>query len=323
MTRLSFFIVEIDFVQVGAMQIAITLFRSRHAAWMRMAVLSFLGMATAAGVTSPAIAQVVLGSGSDIRVTETDMRASAELIPLSARAGLLSRKENVEQQAQGVFLRRSLAAEAVRNGLEQDPVVQALVVLSRERILSDAQLAAQDLARVPSDALLESYAQSAYRGDAKRFDQPAQTRVRHILIRNSGPDAKARAEAILARIRGGASFEAIAQSESEDIETSVNGGDLGFFAPGKMVKAFDDGIDQIKNPGEVSDVVQTDFGYHLIKLESRRPAGLVPYAEVREALRAEARGRAQRDARQEKISKLLEQFKLDPAAVESFSQRYR
>ena len=323
MTRLSFFIVEVDFVEVGAMRIAIILFRSRHAAWMRVAVLSFLGVAAATGVASPAIAQVVLGTGSDIRVTDVDMRASAELIPLSARAGLLSRKENVEQQAQGVFLRRALTAEAVRNGLEQDPVVQALLVLSRERILSDAQLAAQDLARVPSDALLDSYAQTAYKAEAKRFDQPTQTRVRHILVRNSGPEAKPRAEALLAKIRGGASFEAIAQAESEDIESSVNGGDLGFFPAGKMVKPFEDAVAALRNPGDVSDVVVTDFGYHLIKLETRRPAGLLPYSEVREALRNEARGRAQRDARQEKISKLLEQFKLDPAAVESFSQRYR
>lgn len=288
-----------------------------------MAALSLMGVAAATGLASPVIAQVVLGSSSDIRVTDVDMRASAELIPLSARAGLLARKENVEQQAQGVFLRRALAAEAVRNGLEQDPVVQALLVLSRERILSDAQLAAQDMARVPSDALLESYAQTAYKAETKRFDQPAQTRVRHILIRNSGPDAKPRAEAMLAKIRGGASFEAIARAESEDIESSASGGDLGFFPAGKMVKPFEDAVGALRNPGDVSEVVLTDFGYHLIKLDARRPAGVLPYSEVREALRNEARGRAQREARQEKINKLLGEFKLDPTAVENFSQRYR
>lgn len=289
---------------------------------MRMAVLSFLGITTAVGLVGPVAAQAVLGSGSDIKVTDVDMRAAAELIPLSARATLLSRKESVEQQAQGIYLRRALAADAVREGLDKDPVVQALLLLGRERILSDAKLADQDLSVVPSDAALESYAQAAYKADPQRFKQAAQTRARHILIRNSGPEAKAKADALLAQIKGGASFEALAKAQSDDIETGASGGDLGYFGEGKMVKPFEDAVNALKNPGDVSGVVETQFGYHLIKLESRREAGLLPYAEVREALRGEARGRAQREARTGKINKLLEQFKTDPAAIEGFTKRY-
>ncbi|MDB5944744.1 MAG: PpiC-type peptidyl-prolyl cis-trans isomerase [Ramlibacter sp.] len=304
------------------MQIAFEFPKNRPAAWMRRAVLSFLGVAIAAAVAAPASAQAVLGSGADINITDIDMKAAAELVPLSARAGVLARPQNVEQQAQGLFLRRSLAAEAVKSGVDKDPVVAALIQLSRERILTDALMAAQDVAASPSDAALESYAQAAYKAEPKRFEQQAQTRVRHILIRNDGPQAKARAEELLARIKGGASFEVVAREQSDDIETSANGGDLGFFPAGKMVKPFEDAVDAIKNPGEVAGPVLTDFGYHLIKLEARRPAGILPYAEVREALRAEARGRAQREARTEKINKLLAQFKADPAAIEAFAQQY-
>jgi hypothetical protein len=80
------------------MQIANAVFDNRRAAWMRRAVLSFVGAIAVASFAVPASAQAVLGSGNGVNVTDVDMRAAGELIPLSARAGVLSRKENVEQQ---------------------------------------------------------------------------------------------------------------------------------------------------------------------------------------------------------------------------------
>lgn len=305
------------------MQIAIGSFLIRRDALVRTAALSFLAPAVAFCMASAAGAQVVLGSGNGVTVTDTDMRATAELIPLNARAGLLSRTENVEQQAKGLYLRRVMAEEAVRNGADKSPIVQSLVALARERILSDAVLGALDAAKTPSDEALEQYAQAAYKATPDRFQQPGQTRVRHILIRNTGPEAKAKAEAMLAQIKGGASFEALAQSQSDDVTTSSKGGDLGFFDPATMVKPFQAAVAELKNPGDLSGVVESDFGYHLIRFESRRPAGVVPYAEVREVLRGEARTRALQEARAEKINKLLEQFKADPAAIEAFTQRYK
>lgn len=303
------------------MQIA-KYFRSRHAAWVRLAVLSFMGLA-AIGVSGPASAQMVLGTGPGIAVTDADMRAAAELIPRSARAGMLARPQNVEQQAQGIFLRRMLTAEAVSKGVDKDPIVIALLAQARERILSDALLADLDLSVTPSDANLQAYAQAAYKAEPQRFQQPAQTHVRHLLVRNNGPQARAKAEALLAKIKAGASFEDVARAESDDIETSASGGDLGFFAAGKMVKPFEDAVADLKAPGDISGIVQTEFGFHLIKLVARRPAGILPYAEVSEPLRNEAKGRARREARTAKINKLLEQFKADPVAIEGFSAKYR
>lgn len=274
-------------------------------------------------MTGAVSAQTVLGSGNGVAVTDMDMRATAELIPLNTRAGLLSRKENVEEQSKGLYLRRVLAEEAVRTGADKNPVVQALLNLARERILSDAVLGALDATKAPSDEALEQYAQAAYKATPVRFQQPGQTRARHILLRNTGPEAKAKAEALLAQLKGGASFEALAQAQSDDVTTSGKGGDLGFFDPSTMVRPFQAAVAELKNPGDLSGVVESDFGYHLIKLEERRPAGILPYSEVREALRTEARTRAQQEARAEKINKLLEQYKSDPAALEAFTQRYR
>ena len=289
---------------------------------MHRAVLSFLGAIAVAAFSIPASAQLVLGSGGDTRVTDADMRAAGELIPLSARAGVLSRKDSVEQQAQGLYLRRVLAEEALKAGVDKDPAVAGVLQLSRERILSDAMLAAQDKSVTPSDAVQEAYAQSAYKADPKKFEQPELTRAKHILVRNTGPQAKVKADEMLARIKAGASWDDVARNESEDIETSASGGDLGLFPAGKMVKPFEDAVATLKSPGDIAGPVLTDFGYHLIKLVERRPAGILPYADVRESLRAEARMRAYRDAREQKINRILGQFKADPTAIEAFTKQY-
>jgi peptidyl-prolyl cis-trans isomerase C len=304
------------------MQVAFGFSSCLHAS-LRAAAFSFLGLVAATGLVTPAAAEVVLGSGAGVQVTGADMRAATIGVPDAARPSLLAIKENVEKQAEGLFLRRRLAAEAQQAGLDKNPEIQEQLLLIRERILSDARMAAFDKANTPDDATLEAYAQSAYKADPKRFERGAQTRVRHILIKNDGPEAKAKAEALLAQLKAGASFEKLATEKSFDLATAPKGGDLGFFAPGTMVKEFDEAVAQLKNPGDLSGVVKTQFGYHLIKLEERRSAGIAPYAEVREALRAEASARAQRDAREKLITKMLAEFKPDAAAIEAFTQQYR
>jgi parvulin-like peptidyl-prolyl isomerase len=102
---------------------------------------------------------------------------------------------------------------------------------------------------------------------------PGNIRASHILIAYKGAsgstalrtkeEAKQLADQLLARIKAGESFEDIARSYS-DCPTAANGGDLGFFTRGRMVKAFEDAAFGLR-PGEVSGVIETDLGYHIIK----------------------------------------------------------
>ena len=303
------------------MQVAVGFFSRLHAS--RAVAFSFIGLIAAISLVQPAAAQV-LGSGANVQVTDADLKAAVIGAPSeAARASLLAIPKNVDTQAQGIFLRRLLAQEAEREGLDKDPAVQAQVRLMRERVYSDARMEAFDKANSPSDAALEAYAQSAYRADSKRFTVGEQTRARHILIKNDGPDSLAKAQALLTRLKAGEPFEKLAADNSFDLVSGPKGGDLGFFGPGMMVKEFEAAVAELKNPGDLSGIVKTDFGYHVIKLEERRPGGVLPYAEVREGLRAEARTRALRDAREQLINKMLQQFKTDPVAIEAFTQQYR
>ena len=105
-----------------------------------------------------------------------------------------------------------------------------------------------------------------------QYVAPEQRRASHILIEvpknadaKADKAARAKAEDILKKIRGGADFASMAKKYSQDTGSAKQGGDLGYFVPGTMTKAFDDKVFSMKK-GQVSDLVKTEFGYHIIKL---------------------------------------------------------
>ena len=132
---------------------------------------------------------------------------------------------------------------------------------------------------------------------ADRYRQEEEVRARHILISTrsglSEQAALTRTDSIRTAIMGGASFEDMARTRSEDPGSAVQGGDLGFFARGRMVKEFSDTSFALK-VGVVSQPVKTSFGYHLIRVDERKEAGVRAFDEVRLEIRHEL-GRAKGD----------------------------
>ena len=100
-----------------------------------------------------------------------------------------------------------------------------------------------------------------------------QTRARHILIRPdemvSDTDAQIRLERLRERVINGENFATLARSNSHDIGSAIKGGDLGWINPGEVAPAFERAMDQLQ-PGQMSDPVQTQFGWHLIQVRERR-----------------------------------------------------
>ena len=122
------------------------------------------------------------------------------------------------------------------------------------------------------------------------FNRPEQVRARHILIRvPPGADektkaaARKKAEDLLARARRGSDFAELAKKNSEDQATAVQGGELDFFPRGRMDPAFERAAFEVP-VGKVSDVVETTFGLHLIKVEAKRAAGVRTLDEVHEEI---------------------------------------
>ena len=138
---------------------------------------------------------------------------------------------------------------------------------------------------------------------------PETVTASHILIRAS-PDAtsgmrteaRRRAAGLLDDIRGGADFAKLAQAHSEDTGTAASGGLLGAFPRGRMDPAFE-AVAFSTTPGEISDLVETSFGFHIIKVDEHQAARMPPLDEVRADVRELLIERGQ----QEGLTKLIEE----------------
>ena len=121
-----------------------------------------------------------------------------------------------------------------------------------------------------------------YEENKDQYRDEEQRRVSHILIETGDDEAaaKAKAEALLAEIKGGADFATVAEENSEDSFSAENGGDLDYITPGMMDDAFDSAVFSLKNVGDVTDVVKTEFGFHIIKLTDLKPETINPFNDV-------------------------------------------
>ncbi|MBK8230150.1 MAG: peptidylprolyl isomerase [Candidatus Eisenbacteria bacterium] len=128
-------------------------------------------------------------------------------------------------------------------------------------------------------------AKGYFDGHPEEFQRPEMVHARHILVRAAADapavmdkEARDRAAAILKRLQKGEDFATVASETSEDV-TAQRGGDLGFFARGQMVAPFDS-VAFALQPGQISDLVKTQFGYHVIKNEERREPGTFEFDQV-------------------------------------------
>jgi peptidyl-prolyl cis-trans isomerase D len=126
----------------------------------------------------------------------------------------------------------------------------------------------------------------AYNSDIEQYTTPEQVRASHILLKTEGKDdaaVKAKAEDVLKRARGGADFAELAKKYSEDEVSAKQGGDLDYFGKGRMVPEFDQ-VAFSMEPGAISDLVKTQYGYHIIKLVDKKPSTTKALAEVRQQI---------------------------------------
>jgi peptidyl-prolyl cis-trans isomerase D len=133
---------------------------------------------------------------------------------------------------------------------------------------------------------------AAYNASMDNFRMPDRVKAQHILIKTQGKSdaekkaALAKAEDLLKQLKAGADFSQLAQKNSEDSSNAPKGGDLGFFVRGQMVPEFDKAVFAMQ-PGELSGIVTTEYGYHIIKVNEKENARVKPFDEVKGDLAAE------------------------------------
>lgn len=123
----------------------------------------------------------------------------------------------------------------------------------------------------------------SYNDNIQQYSQPEQVRASHILLKTEGKDdaaVKKQAEDLLAQIKKGANFEELAKKHSQDEVSAAKGGDLDFFNKGQMVPEFDQAAFSLQ-PGQMTDLVKSSFGYHIIKVTDKKAATVKTLDEVR------------------------------------------
>lgn len=229
---------------------------------------------------------IVISAGS-CTVRKSEFEAALKTLPAEYQS--FAQGPGRKQFADDYLRMRLLASEGTKAGLQNDPEVINQLNLMRENLVATAELKKIDSGITVTDAEV----QKAYADGAKQYEQ---VKARHILIAPKGSaaaqpgkkeltdaEAKAKAEDLRKQIVGGASFDELAKKESDDVGSGARGGDLGSFSRGQMVPEFEQAAFNAK-VGDVTPVVKTQFGYHIIKVEAHDSA---PLEQVRPAIEKE------------------------------------
>jgi len=204
----------------------------------------------------------------------------------SQKRGIKISEEEVNKQL--VSLKGQFPNEAeFNNALNRMNLTEASIKEKLERDLALKKLIEDELA--PKVTVSDSDIRAFYDNNPETFKQPERVKASHILIKvDPQADASQKAEAqkkidlVQAKLLKGEDFGALAKEYSEG-PTGPKGGDLGYFTRGQMVKPFEEAAFAMK-PGEVSGMVETRFGYHLIKVTDKTPEGTISYDDVKERL---------------------------------------
>jgi peptidyl-prolyl cis-trans isomerase C len=197
--------------------------------------------------------------------------------------------------------RELLSQEATRRGLHKNPEVAAQIELARQGVLVRAVLSeAIRSAPVSEDAIKKEYERIKGQLGSREY------KARHILV-----DKEDEAKDIISQIKGGGSFEKLAADRSKDQGTKVRGGELDWSAPSGYVKPFGDALTRLKKGQMTETPVQTNFGWHVIRLDDERALKVPPYDQVKPNLQQQMQQQQQKLSYEKIITDLRAKAKIE------------
>ena len=288
--------------------------------WRLLIVLTLITLASPAyvGESQSAEQKVAVVNGTVINQAEFDSEMNRVLERLQRTGRIpndLERSQIKKQVLENLIARELLYQESQTKGIKVDQKeIEAQVTALKGRFpsevefknalstmnLTEADLRFQferDLAirKLLDDqigdkvAVSEKESKAYYDNNLESFKKPEQVRASHILIKvdpgaeeAKKAEARTKIESVQAKLKKGEDFGALAKEYSEG-PSGPKGGDLGFFGRGQMVKPFEEAAFSMK-PGQVSGMVETRFGYHLIMVAERTPESTLSYEEVKDRL---------------------------------------
>jgi len=252
---------------------------------------------SACGGTGKGKQEKVLAMVNDQPITEAMLEEEAKSLPPYVRP-ILDTPSGRMQFLESLITRDLLMQEALRRGMDRREDVRERLNMARRSILLEALLRdVTEKAPGLSDESLKKF----YDTNQESFQVGERVKVSHVLFKN-----RAKAEEMARKAKNGMPFEEIVKTVSKEGGIAA---DLGFIEQGKFDKVFEEAAFTAPT-GKVTGPVNTAYGYHLILVREKRPAGVQPFEEVKEQIAADLREQAQREAFETLLAQMKKQAKI-------------
>jgi len=245
-----------------------------------MGVLALGASGAALAPTTPLI------EDGPIVVDAADFEGSMLRIPENRRLDFRTSYDRVLGAVDSVFITRSVAAKARALGLDKDPAIQRRLLQVQELVLADLYM--QKVEKEPLNVDLQARAREIFKAESAQMTRPEEVYIQQILVGLNGRTKEMAAErAKTAReeaMKPGADFLAVAAKYSDDPDMRRNGGDLGYSNPASLIDPVRATVQKMSRKGEISEPVESGYGFHILRFIDRRPARPVKFEDVKDAL---------------------------------------
>lgn len=297
-----------------------------------------LAVTVVLAVAQPAHSQdadPIVAQSSIATVRLSELRIELERLPANIRDEFAATPTRLGELLSQILVRKALASQARADKLELEPSNQQRIAAGMDGLLAQFRLAdVEQKANADFDARIEQHrarAREAYLVDREKYRTPEEVSASHILFttdKRSSDEARALAEKTRARLVAGEDFALVAREVSDDPSAASNGGSLGWFVKERMDPAFSATAFGLKTVGELSQPVQSRFGWHIIRLDGHKPSAVPPFEEVAARLLEDMRAKAVAQARDAVLNpirsdpkKQLNEPALDKIVEEARSRR--
>lgn len=232
-------------------------------------------------------------------ITVGDFNAELENLPPYVRP-MAQTPEGKKELLNRMIIRELVLEQAKKDGIDKSKEVAARMEDVKKMVIVEAYVRKkiESEVKVSDDDMKKFYDQNK-----DKFKTGEQIRASHILVKT-----EKEAQDVLDQLKKGASFEDLAKKYSKDA-SAAKGGDLGWFSKGAMVPEFEKAAFSLK-PGQVSGIVQTPYGFHIIKVTGERPAGVRSFDEVKDQIKAALMPAKQQEAMQQLQDNLKKDAKI-------------
>ena len=276
-------------------------------------------------------ADTVIASQGGMKVTMGDVDAFAQPMPASDRAHFFDSPQRIQSLITNLLLQRQLAGEAREHGLDKD-----LNALADGGSATDAALAKAELQRFQKDLQIPDFSKLAheeYVANPEKYEVGRTFDIRQILISTglvgtitrSDDDAKALAEKVAAEVRANPDqFDELVEKYSDELGKARDGGLMHDADRTGYDDTFRDAIRALRTPGEISPLIKTESGYHLVKLLARSEGTRQPFESVRDDVIAALKTRYIEKSVRTHVDELRNRpLDADPERVASLRTRYK